>query len=186
MLKHLVSLNIDEERENVLTSVTNTKKGVIRQESDHNTIIKHFDIRYERREHTDRIEVFNFKDIDGQNKFKKLTENDTLSSIFDTKENVEIQAKQFMKKLNGILHQSFRKIRIKPQSETKFDKMFKKQKELKRKTDEESKIKLSKLERDMADEMSENMFNMISEEVKVIQTDEGGFNSGHLWKLKIS
>ena len=62
--------------------------------------------------------------------------------------------------------------------------MFKKQKELKRKTDEESKRKLGKLEKDMADEMSENMFNIINEEVKIIHTDEGGFNSGHLWKLK--
>ena len=36
-----------------------------------------------------------------------------------------------MKQLNRILHQSFKKIRIKPEAETKTEKIFKKQKELK-------------------------------------------------------
>ena len=32
--------------------------------------------------------------------------------------------------------------------------------------------------------MAEHMFKIVSEEVKVVKSDESGFNSGHLWRLK--
>ena len=32
--------------------------------------------------------------------------------------------------------------------------------------------------------MSEDLYNIVKEEVKVVESDEGGFNSGHLWKIK--
>ena len=39
LVQNLVSITIDEEKDHVLASVTNTKKGVITHESDHNSII---------------------------------------------------------------------------------------------------------------------------------------------------
>ena len=42
------------------------------------------------------VEIFNFKDVAGQKKFKQLTENTTiLSSIFDTHDSVGNQTKKF-------------------------------------------------------------------------------------------
>ena len=184
MVNCFVSLHVDEERDHVLTSITNTKKRVIKQESDHNTIITKFDIKYSKDVDKQRIEIFNFIDSEGQKKFKELTDSNTLSSIFDNSDRIEKQAKKFMKQLNRILHQSFKKIRIKPEAETKIEKMFKKQKELKQKTDKQSKEKLKKLEEEMAKNMSEDMYNIIRDEVSEVNSDEGGFNSGLLWRLK--
>ena len=39
LVQNLVSITIDEEKDHVLASITNTKKGVITHESDHNSII---------------------------------------------------------------------------------------------------------------------------------------------------
>ena len=48
--------------------------------------------------HKNEIEVFNFNDLESQKKFKYMTENNTkLSSIFDTNDPVETQAKRFIK-----------------------------------------------------------------------------------------
>ena len=71
LLKSLESITIDEERNNVLSSITNTKKGVIRQESIYNSIITKLNIKWEKKKESERIEVFNFKDKEG---IKKLTE----------------------------------------------------------------------------------------------------------------
>ena len=55
---------------------------------------------------------------------------------------------------------------------------------LKSKTDDHSKKELDDLEELMADKMSENMFNIVKNEVEKIDSEEGGFHSGHLRKLK--
>ena len=57
-------------------------------------------------------------------------------------------------------------------------------KELKNKTDKDSKAKLKEIEEELASKMSEDLFNIVKEEVKHVESDEGGFNSGHLWKIK--
>ena len=31
--------------------------------------------------------------------------------------------------------------------------------------------------------MAEDLSNIVKEDVKMINSDEGGFNSGHLWKI---
>ena len=185
MLQHLVSIHIDEEKKNVLTSITKSKTGTIKHESDHNSIETEFDIEWEEKHDTKREEIFNFKDKNGQIKFKAMTENNTkLSAIFDTEETVEVQAHKFIKTLNRILHQSFRKIRITQNRNTKIDELFRKQKILKMKTDKQSKIELNKVENTLADEMAEDLYKIVKEEVENIESDEGGFNSGHLWRLK--
>jgi hypothetical protein len=62
--------------------------------------------------------------------------------------------------------------------------MFKRQKVLKGKTDAESKAKLDALEEEMATKMAENMYEIVKEEVEKVDSETGGFHSGHLWKLK--
>ena len=117
---------------------------------------------------TQRIEVFNFKNKHSQIKFKELIENTTdLSKIFDTEENIEIKTKKFKKKFNQILHQSFKKIRIKPAKDTHIDRLFRTQKDLKNKSDKESKVKLKQVEYELTDQMAEDLYNNVEEEVKL-------------------
>ena len=43
----LVSLHIDDERKSVLTSITHTRKGIVKHESDHNSILTQIIIKWE-------------------------------------------------------------------------------------------------------------------------------------------
>ena len=69
----LISLKIDEERNNVLTSIAKTKKGVKKSMSDHNPLTAHFEIEWCRKTKKNRVEMFNLKNKLCQEKFKALT-----------------------------------------------------------------------------------------------------------------
>ena len=66
---------------------------------------------------------------------------------------------------------------MKPLKETYIDKLFKKQKELKKKPDKESKTKLLEIEEELATKVSEDFYNIVNKEVKVVESEESGFNS---------
>ena len=109
-------------------------------------------LKVDTKETTTKMEVFNFNDKEGQKVFKELTSDNTvLSSIFDSNKSVNKQAKFFLKRLTGLLHQSFKKIKIKGVVNKKEDALYTKQKELKQKSDEESKRKLKLVEDQLAE-----------------------------------
>ena len=97
MLPLLVTCKIDSERKHFLTKTTKKK----RIESDHNSIVTTLNIEWNSKIKEERIEIFNFKDDIGMAKFMEITQNTTiLSSIFDTKQFVNKQAKQFFRRFN--------------------------------------------------------------------------------------
>ena len=56
--------------------------------------------------------MFNLKNPECQLKFKHLTSStDFISSVFDT--DLNTITKKFLKRLNGLIHNSFKKIKIK-------------------------------------------------------------------------
>ena len=182
---HMTGCYIDDKRKNVLTRISKTKQGIKRVESDHNTIITKFDLKVKDREKVKKTEIFNFKDKDSLKRFKEITSNNSeLSSIFDSKRSVEKQAKQFMKRLNGMLHQCFKKIKIKENSIKEEDILYKMQKDLKSENNVESKEKLRKVEEKLVKLKSNDLHKIVKEEIEKIDCEAGGFNSGHLWKIK--
>ena len=131
------------------------------------------------------IEVFNFKDKLSQEKFLKITtETDHLSKIFDSNKTLEVQTKKFIRRLNGFVHESFKKIKIVSKCDYKFENLYNKRRHLKSKDDEESFKALEEVEDELADRYAETMFQKIRKEVKAMDSEEGGFNPGKLWKLK--
>lgn len=105
----------------------------------------------------------------GLNKFNEATSNNiTLSSIFDDTKYVEIQSKKFLKRFKGILHQCFKKIKITP---TTHKELFNKQKVLKFKTDNQSKIELEKIGETLVDKLSEDLFGIVKEEVAKVKSE---------------
>ena len=58
------------------------------------------------------------------------------------------------------------------------------QKELKKENDEESKKELKKVEEKLVNLKSDDQFKVVKEEIEKIDCESGGFNSGHLWKIK--
>ena len=109
--KYMIECHVDEERSRVLTKISKTKQGTRRVESDHNSIITRFDLSVTEKQKVRNIEIFNFKDENGLKKFKEMTSKTSdWSSFFGSKRSVEKQSKYFLKRLNGILHQCFKKI----------------------------------------------------------------------------
>ena len=66
----LESLKIDENREHVLTSIKNTKRGIKIKESDHNVLITQFKRSFRVNEKNNKKETYNLKNKDAQKKFK--------------------------------------------------------------------------------------------------------------------
>ena len=107
-----------------------------------------------------------------------------MSKIFDTNKSVGKQAKLFMKRLNGMLHECFRKIKITENAVKEEDILYSKQKELKSRTDPKSKKKLAEIEEELVNLKSNDLHKIIKDEIEQIDCESGGFNSGHLWKIK--
>ena len=78
----------------------------------------------------------------------------------------------------------FKKKRVKESTNKEVDKLFDRQKVLKRTNDEISKKELKEVEERLADKMAEDMYKIVKEEVDLVKCEDGGFNSGHLWRLK--
>ena len=62
--------------------------------------------------------------------------------------------------------------------------LYKKKAALANKKDPESIKLLEEGEKYMEEKYSEDMYGKIKEELKGINYEEGGWNSGHLWKLR--
>ena len=90
-----------------------TKRGPVIKESDRNTVVCKFNFKYNPQIKKHKSEIFNFKDIEGLDKFKSLTsDNNKLSKIFEDTKDLNAATKKFLKTLTRICHQSFKKIRI--------------------------------------------------------------------------
>ena len=102
---------IDEKKEYALSNFSKIKGKLVKKDSDHNTLILYADIQYFLKK-PDRIELFNFKNPECQEKFLKITnETQSLSDCFLKAGNFNKQAENWFKTFRSICHQSFRKIR---------------------------------------------------------------------------
>ena len=111
-----------------------------------------FTLKLNKTEDVKKIELYNLKNLECQEKFKACTSNTKmLSSVFDSKEDLDILTDRFLKKLDGCIARSFRKIRMSKREDkgvTLYDEMAK----LKSKTDETSKARLEEVLEKLADD----------------------------------
>ena len=109
----LDSVKIDEERALTLSRYVNKSGNTIVTKSDHNIIQGKFDLKWCRQNHmkNHRTEIFNFKNTEGIQKFKKLTSGNILSSCFKGGDVVR-ESNHWLKEFNNVLHRSFKKIRL--------------------------------------------------------------------------
>ena len=185
LVKSIKSMMIDDDRKYVLTKLTKTKKGLVKKESDHNTIVTELKIEWKPHVKSQKKKFFNLKDKKCQERFKYETDNTTdLSKIIYKENDLDIATKKFLKRLDGFITKSFKKIRITEKVDKELEELYQKRGELRNQTNAESKKKLEDIEKVMADKYSEEMYYKIKEELKEINSEDGGWNSGFLWKLK--
>ena len=111
--EELQSLEIDEQQNHVVTRITNTKKGVIIKENDHNILITELKCYLKTHKKKDKVEINNLKNTSCQKMFEKNTsETNMLSSIFYSDEDLNILTQRLLKKLDGCIKMNFKKVRI--------------------------------------------------------------------------
>ena len=179
------SLLVDEERKHILSKITKTKKGVNIKESDHHPLITKLRFTWSKHRKKDRTEIFDFKNRDRQAKFKDLTtQTNDLSKILMKNEDLNISTKKFIKRLDGFILQAFNKIRLSSRKNDKIGNLLDRRRALKNKLDDESKKELNKVEIELADKCAEENRRRIIDEIKGLDCNDGGVNSGRLWKLR--
>ena len=71
------------------------------------------------------IEVFNFKNETSQKDFHKAThDTDELTKIFETNKPLGIQTKKFIKRVDGFINASFKKVKIETSVDHKLEELY--------------------------------------------------------------
>ena len=182
LVDKIQSVKIDEIREHVLTRISKTKDGVKTVESDHNLIETNLKLPWNKNSKTDPEKIFNFKNIECQKDFKEVTSKNTyLSEVFEDEKDLDKATEKFLKRLDKTFHKCFWKNgQKKEKTNDQQDKLYNKWKNLRTKTDANSKAETKELEAKLAEEYYEKVMNASSE----IDCEEGGMSSGKLWSLK--
>ena len=156
--------------------------------SDHNTIITKFGVKWDKRLKKEKLELFNMKNPEGQQKFKEITSIEGLfTNIFNDKsQDVNTITNRILKKLDKCLHKSFKKIRVKEKENKKLNELFEIRRRLRIKLKEDKSVEeqLEKVEEELANIVAEDNYAKIKEELKGIDCNDGEMNAGKLWKIK--
>ena len=118
--------------------------------------------------------------------FKRVTTNTKqLSEIVDKNKPLNTVTNKLVKRLKGFIHECFRKVKIVDRTNKELELLYHKRRVLRQNKDEFSQNKLEEVENELSSKYSDVMANKVLKEVKGLENDEeGGFNSGKLWKLK--
>ena len=113
VLPFITKMVIDEEKKFVLNNYEQVRKGGIAVDSDHHIQIMDLELEI-KSEKPERIEIFNFKNEEGQQKFNQLTsETSAFSDCFKNDAPLSTQIKNWHELLKSVCSDSFKKIRIK-------------------------------------------------------------------------
>ena len=133
VLPFVTKMNVDVKGEHQLTNFKGISNRGKVTESDHSKIELEVSIQYEIQK-PQRVEAFNFKNIDCQEVFKEITTiTSTLSDCFKSEEPFQIQIKNWEHVLKKHVRTAFTKIRSRKRkfSETNIGKMLGERKKLK-------------------------------------------------------
>ena len=159
LVESLKEINIDEEKEFSLESIVKKKKGIEITKSDHNTIFaasSHLNIKNIKKHN---MVYFNLKSKEGLEKFKKATSKDILTNIVEKDEDANKLTNKFMKHLNGLIHECFKKTRIHNDNTNKdITNLSDKRRILRSKLDKESIKEQKYVEEELADKCAKTNY----------------------------
>ena len=106
-----------------------------------------FTFRWNKNIKKNRVVHSNLKSKEGLKKFKELTSKGILTNIVEKDEDANKLTNKFMKRLNGLLHECFKKTRmIENNSKDDIINLFDRRRVLRSKVDKESKKELKNIE----------------------------------------
>ena len=110
-LKLIKKMKVDEEQIYSLSSYSKRNGDLKVKKSDHNILYLEIDRKWKTFLKNTREEIFNYNDDEGFKKFISLTNQnqDLLNCFNDENEDIDISAKKWLKTVNHLIRQSFRK-----------------------------------------------------------------------------
>ena len=182
-------LIIDEEKQFPLTRYT--QKG--EKQSDHNTMLMNLNIDYYLKK-PKRTELFNFKNMECQKKFRQKTENSSLlMNCFQSEKKIENACNIWFKTLKGYFYECFKKIRCKTDYKTlnPVSKLMKQRSELiqKIKKANDDKIEVLKAELNvinlkLTSFVAEENKKQVYDNFEKLSNTDGTTNNNGIWALK--
>ena len=125
LVPKILSMMIDDDRKYVLTKLTKKKSELQKKESDHNTIVTKLNDKWKTEAKEKKREIYNMKNKESQMSYKKETDcTRELSDINDKDESVEKLTKKILKRLDGFVHNNFKKIRVTEKIDKELEKMY--------------------------------------------------------------
>ena len=188
VLPFLTKMVIDEDKKYILTNYQAVRNGGKASDSDHNTQYIDLDLKLETVK-PERIEMFNFKDKEGQIKFKQLTsETSEFSQCFQNNSPLSEQIENWRTVLKSSCRQSFSKIRIKKNKlisvNPKFSKLIDERNALLKDCDNpDDKRKLDKLNIEIASIEAEENRGKLMENFKYFSDNPEKIDMSKMWKL---
>ena len=189
----LTKMVIDESREYVLTNFNPIRIGGKAIESDHNTEFLKLGLQYDQKK-TERIEVFNLKNVECQEVFlSKTSQTERFTECFNSNQPLEDQAVKWKKTLDSFCHQSFKKVRVnfnKPKV-TKISELLDERKSLKqmlKNCDNEDNCssfqqKIEDIDQVIAQECSEENYLKIKENFELLSNKQDSMNTPGMWAI---
>ena len=192
VLQFIDKMVVDEDKLYALSNYKTVKGKSYKKDSDHNTTYLELSVNIPKIR-AERREIFNFKNIECQDKFFDITNNTLkLTNCFNTDEPVREQGKRWFKNLNSLFQQTFKKVRITSvQKDTRVSKLFKRRlsliQELKVANEdkhEELQNELDEIEEEISKEVSKDTRDKIIENFKTLAETDGSTNVNGMWNLK--
>ena len=180
---------IDEKREYPLSRYLKDGK----KDSDHHTMIFHLKLNFVQKK-PERIEMFNFKNSECQEKFYHLTETkNELGKCFQNEKDFERQSTEWFQNLFKYFHQSFTKIRSRGDKK-KFDDVHKlmnnrtelvqKMKKANDEQKEDLQRELEEVELKISELSAKENRNKVVENFATLATSDGTTNQRGVWDIK--
>ena len=188
LLPFVSKMVIDEEKKFVLTNYEQVRKGGTAVDADHHTQFMDLDLEI-RSEKPERIEIFNFKNEEGQQKFNQLTsETSAFSDCFKNDAPLSTQIENWHELLKSVCSESFKKIRIKNKKFIPISKemsnLINQRNELNIGTDDPGrKINLDKINHQISTMEAVENRNKLMENFKYFSDNPEKINLSKMWKL---
>ena len=106
-----------------------------------------------------------------------------LSTIFKSNDDINVLAKRFIKKIDGCITISFKRVRVNNTQKSEQEKLCDILKDLKGKEDDASKEKIDKTIQAIA-EVAEKKYHSVVEELNKMKPNKGKIDAQRFWKIK--
>ena len=186
VLPFVTRMVIDTDRKYILTNYKPSKRGGDAVDTDHYT--QYMDVNLEiSHEKNERIEIFNFKDGEGQINFKNLTtKTDEFTKCFMNEKPFKEQMKEWEQLLNKFCSKSFKKIRIRKKNEKPINKSIKRlivERNILTRKNPENEKRLKEICSEISSLEAEEIYHKIVKQFTRLSDDPEQINVQQMWKL---